>query len=285
MKKKFTAAGLVPMSVPAGPFIHSCCQYLNLYGHELAALLGIDYTPNRPALHRMLSHLQGWRRSWVSSAARQFATHYACESSALEKFLIGAGPAPNPACAAAAAYEFHAAAQLVSLFVSPAGLLNCGSIVSVSTGIPAMLLPEAPRRKYFDALRLVTLQRDQGRLDGVAELAEGQHESLMTTFPSNHHFMIDRVSLSAMLRRRPPFHNFDDGDLIDVLGFLVHDICRGGRGKISFSSFARATYGASANDDSLCPDSAIGALSESWSRAAVVSFLVSATCPDQAKAL
>jgi hypothetical protein len=226
----------LPLAAPASPFVDSTCKFMRLAGRNFAHLIGLDYQPNRPALHRMLAQLQGWSRTWICDAAKGFAPYYDCDSKTLEDFLVGAGPAPNAACAAAAEYSFTAASELTPVFVSAEGFLRCGTILSVSTAVPPLLLPETPRQKVFEARRSLAPKAQRAQLDGMEALAEAQHEALLATFPSHHHFVISGASLSAMLRREVPFDTFDDADVIDVLGFLLNDICLGGRGQISFSN-------------------------------------------------
>jgi hypothetical protein len=226
--------GRLRLNVPAGPFIDSACQFMRLAGRSFADLIGLEYLPNRPTLHRMLGQLQGWKRSWTGAAAEMFAPHFGCDPHNLAEFLVGAGPAPNAACQVAAEYEFQTASSLASLFVCPPGLLQCGSIVSVCNGIPLYLLPEIPRGKVVKVMQSLVPKVDFGNLDSLAALAEEQHDALVHTLPSNHHFIIDRSALSSLVRGGPPFNTFDGGDRIDVLGFLLNDICLNGRGTLSF---------------------------------------------------
>ena len=233
MSKNSIGNRRLPLSVPAGRFIDSACKFQDLGGRDFADLIGLKYRFNRPTLHRMLGQVQGWKRSWARAAAKKFAPRYACNSKTLNDFLVGDGPAPNAACSVAAEYEFQPASSLVPLFVCPPGLLQCGSITSVSNNFPLYLLPEIPRGKVVKAMRAIAPKADFGNLNSLARLAEEQHEGLLRTLPSNHHFIVDRSAITSLVQGDPPFNRFDRGDRIDVLSFLLNDICLEGCGTLS----------------------------------------------------
>jgi hypothetical protein len=242
MIEKYANARL-PLESPAGLFIDSTCKLMRLAGRDFAKMIGIEYVPNRPALHRMLARRQGWRRSWMSAAAKTFARDYGCGSDALEQFLAGAGPAPNLKCWVAAEYTFKPADELTPIFVSSTGFLNVQSIISLSDSIPASLFPEIPRRKVFEGWLALASKADCENLGRFETLAEQEHEAILRTCPSRHHFMIDRSGLAALVSGLPPFQTFDGGDRLEVIGFLLDDICRSGRGNLSLSSLSRRPLG------------------------------------------